>query len=122
MTSQSDPKKRHDERNDEDEGRAGDCERWRAYVLCADDGMKSIEQKWITNRRRCGNQSQIVKALLKNPSAVLRANECFHHRPMKPQQRNRCTRRLPRQVRNSRITPRGKRQLRSSIDSMASGN
>src|SRR5581483_2330881 len=41
--------------------------------------MKSIEQKRITNRCRCGNQSQIVEALLKKHSANLWANECFHH-------------------------------------------
>src|SRR3954471_7951965 len=87
MASQSDPKKRHEERNDQDEGRAGDRKRWQAYGLRVDDGMKSIEQKWITNRRGSGNQSQIVKALLKKPSAILRANECFHHKPIKPEQR-----------------------------------
>src|SRR5438477_3230486 len=81
-TSQSDPKKRQEECNHHNESRAGNCEGWRGYGLRADDLVKSIEQKWITNSRRCGNQSQIVKALLKKPFAILRANECLHHKPL----------------------------------------
>ena len=80
--SKRNTEKRHDERDGQDQGRAGDRRRRRCYGLRADDGMERPEKKRIAKSRRSGSQCHIVEALPDAGAPIVLLNQCFHHPPM----------------------------------------